>query len=136
MLTDTHCIVIASARTGGPSVAGSITHTRANTAQARPTNQSPNRIHPARPASGTHFVITNRPSRTRLLPRRKHRPPAPFELRRRAVVSGGDRHCKAVLARGRAPVGVRQEVAEAVEESLEIWRGTHEPGAPVIDELG
>src|SRR5262252_3301231 len=135
MLTDTHCIVIASARTGGPSSAGSITQTRASTARTTPTNQSPDRIHPARPASGTSFVMCKWPLRVCFLSR-KHRPPASFELWARAVVVGSSRGGQAVLARGGAAIGDRSKVAEAVEQPLEIGRRAHEPGVLVIDHLG
>src|ERR1051326_7692201 len=103
MLTETHCIVTARARTGGPSSAGSITHTSASTPSASPANQSPNTIHPARAASSTSFFIDF--SQVLLCGRARGRrggedvPPATPEFRRRAVVVRSRSDAQAVDAR-------------------------------------
>src|SRR6266853_3671945 len=147
MHTVIHCSVYASASTGGPSSGCSRAQPNPSTNVLRPKSQSPEKSHAASPATITSFFIGSPAPRgvyswpirscssgsTRSF---EHGPPAPLELAGCAVVAGCGRHGQTVSAGRGSLACVREKVAEAVQQPVQIGRGAHVARAPVRDELG
>src|SRR5437868_5471652 len=144
MQTDVHCMVAASASTGGPSSAGSKTQHNASTINAAPASQSPNASQPTTATTSTHVFMTfftlfltaehTLWSSLCRLTRGEHRPPASLEFRRGAVVTRCGRHRETMSAGQGALAWVGEIKAQAFQQPVEIRSRADVTGSPMIHE--